>query len=665
MEPETLRWQGLELPVVTLDAAVVGSGAAGFSAACWLDDLGVGNIALLTEGVNFGTSRNTGSDKQTYYKLSLCGDSPDSVQAMAETLFSGGSMDGDIALAEAASSVRSFIRLANLGVPFPHNEFGEYAGYKTDHDPRQRATSAGPLTSKYMTEALEGEARRREIPILDGFLVIGILVNELDIRQCCGLLALDCSKTQEPTRGLTLFRTANVVWATGGAAGMFHSSVYPMSQHGTLGVTLEAGAAASNLQEWQHGLASVKFRWNVSGTYQQVLPRYISTDGDGNHPEEFLLQYMTPQNALELTFLKGYQWPFDARKIPGSSLIDIYTYIETNNKGRRVWLDYRANPTGLENGFDGLSGECHTYLEKSGALFGTPYERLKKMNPDAIELYRAHGIDLETEMLEVAVCAQHMNGGLAVDSWWRTSIGGLYACGEAAGTFGAYRPGGSALNSTQTGSLRAAQHIAANRRGFVPDTSDFEQAARLLLDHKGLHALQTPIAGAENLQPLLAHARSRMSRCGAHLRNKTKLETALAECRRDIAGYWAGLRLASPSALPRAYRGWDMLVSQYACLSAMLAYIDLGGPSRGSALILDENGIELPGVLWKYKPYGSGMDASILKTGLKMQNNTPQCESTLRPVRPIPNRDLWFERVWEQYRAGDVYGRDTNGHQDV
>ena len=48
------------------DTVVVGSGAAAFNAADWLYDLGRRNIALLTEGIHMGTSRNTGSDKQTY-----------------------------------------------------------------------------------------------------------------------------------------------------------------------------------------------------------------------------------------------------------------------------------------------------------------------------------------------------------------------------------------------------------------------------------------------------------------------------------------------------------------------------------------------------------------------------------------------------------------------
>ena len=65
-----------------LHTIVVGSGAAGFSAALRLDRLGVGNLALITENRMAGTSRNTGSDKQTYYKLSVSGSDPNSVRAL-------------------------------------------------------------------------------------------------------------------------------------------------------------------------------------------------------------------------------------------------------------------------------------------------------------------------------------------------------------------------------------------------------------------------------------------------------------------------------------------------------------------------------------------------------------------------------------------------------
>ena len=141
------------------DVIIVGSGAAGLNAAIALKKQGIQDVTVLTEGLTFGTSRNTGSDKQTYYKLTSSGTTPDSVRQMAQTLFDGGCVDGDIALAEAAVSTRAFFHLVDIGVPFPCNRYGEYVGYKTDHDPFKRGISAGPLTSRYMTERLIEEAR--------------------------------------------------------------------------------------------------------------------------------------------------------------------------------------------------------------------------------------------------------------------------------------------------------------------------------------------------------------------------------------------------------------------------------------------------------------------------------------------------------------------------
>ena len=160
---------------LTVQTLIVGTGAAGLNAAVSLYRQGVTDIVLLTEGRQMGTSRNTGSDKQTYYKMTTCGSEGDSVGKMAQTLFSGGCMDGDLAMAEAAGSLRSFYHLVQIGVPFPFDELGEYVGYKTDHDPLQRGTSAGPLTSKFMTEALFQEVEACGIPVLDGYQAVELL----------------------------------------------------------------------------------------------------------------------------------------------------------------------------------------------------------------------------------------------------------------------------------------------------------------------------------------------------------------------------------------------------------------------------------------------------------------------------------------------------------
>ncbi len=106
--------------------------------------LGQRDIAIVTDHKNAGTSRNTGSDKQTYYKLTLAGGEPDSVMEMAKTLYEGQCVDGDQALCEAALSAPCFLKLVNLGVPFPRNRWGEYVGYKRTTTPADGRPAQAP-----------------------------------------------------------------------------------------------------------------------------------------------------------------------------------------------------------------------------------------------------------------------------------------------------------------------------------------------------------------------------------------------------------------------------------------------------------------------------------------------------------------------------------------
>ncbi|HBE41921.1 MAG TPA: hypothetical protein DDW27_12080 [Bacteroidales bacterium] len=69
---------------------------------------------------------------------------------------------------------------------------------------------------------------------------------------------------------------------------MYEDSVYPLSQTGSPGMAYRAGASGQNLTESQFGIASLRFRGNLSGSYQQVIPRYFSTDSSGKDESEFL-----------------------------------------------------------------------------------------------------------------------------------------------------------------------------------------------------------------------------------------------------------------------------------------------------------------------------------------------------------------------------------------
>lgn len=659
MERQRIYIAGVGLDIYTLNTVVVGSGAAGFNAADRLYDYGQKDIAIVTEGVNAGTSRNTGSDKQTYYKLTLSGGDADSVREMAQTLFEGQCVDGDIALCEAALSAQSFLKLVDLGVPFPRNRYGEYIGYKTDHDPRRRATSVGPYTSKLMTECLERAVGKKDIPLFDGLLAIKILA---DGERVYGLLCLDIGRdiSRDISRGIgqrqegleqprfVAFCCRNIVWATGGPAGMYAESVYPCGHFGASGTAFAAGAAGKNLTEWQYGLASVCPRWNVSGTYMQVLPRFISTDADGRDEREFLFDFFADKGALlSKVFLKGYQWPFDVRKIAdGSSIIDVLVYLE-GRKGRRVYLDFRSNPGGGELDFSLLSEEADAYLEQAGACFGTPLERLLHMNRPAVEFYLGKGVDLAREPLEIALCAQHNNGGLGIDAWWQTNVEGLFAAGEAAASHGVYRPGGSALNAGQVGAARAAQYISACCTG-QPDRSRFDGLLEMAMKETA-ELCSDVLANEDNVDEVSRKVTSEMSLFGGAIRSRENLQMFFDQVVERQALFCSAVGIGSPDKLEAVFRLKDILVSQQMYLGAMLNYLQNGGKSRGSAMYTDAQG---------QRPYPELPEefTFILDDGARGELvqevvwDSGSMGYNWRKVRPIPEDDDFFENVWRGYR---------------
>ncbi len=644
---------GYKIEVITKNTVVVGAGAAGFNATDRLYGYGTKDIAMICEDTKLSTSRNTGSDKQTYYKLTLSGEDNDSIGELAQTLMKGQCVDGDIALAEAANSAQGFLKLCELGVPFPSNKFGEYIGYKTDHDPRRRATSAGPLTSKLMTECLERSVFEKGIKIYSGYQVIAILSQD---EKVYGLLCLNICNPENKEKRFIAFNCKNVIFATGGPAGMYADSVYPIGQYGSTGIAFEAGAKGKNLTEWQYGLASIAPRWNVSGTYMQVLPRFISTDNEGNDEREFLKDFFTDKgDLLNKVFLKGYEWPFDVRKVEkGSSIIDILVYIECFIKGRRVYLDFRKNPFNEDVDFTSLSEEAYQYLDRAGALFGNPIDRLIHMNAPAYDFYLNKNVDLKKEPLEIALCAQHNNGGLAIDCWWQTNIEGLFAAGEVSASHGVYRPGGSALNAGQVGSARAALYISKNRKDAAPDILYFEKAVEDKIAGY-ISICECTMGNSDNVSEIWESAQARMSKAGAAIRDSKQISEAANQSKQLIESFKEKVKISSAGSLSKVYRLYDMLISQFVYLSAMSEYINNGGKSRGSALYSDPNGKKHYDNLDEIFRFtlDDGKRSDMVQEA-NYRNN--ECHIEWRKVRPIPKEDDFFENVWRSYREnGNVY----------
>lgn len=653
MQESTLTLKtGQTLPLTRVHTLVIGSGAAGLNTALQLRNQGVEDLLIVSEGLHMGTSHNTGSDKQTYYKLALCGDDTDAPRVMAENYFAGGSMHGDLALVEASQSARGFLHLVNIGVPFPQDPYGQFVGYKTDHDPRQRATSIGPYTSREMCRALIRKVQQVGIPVREKTDVVELLVDgDGADRRAVGALALN-EKDE-----LVAYQAENVVFAVGGPGGIYKSSVYPEVHTGAIGLALLAGARAQGLPESQYGMASTKFRWNVSGTYMQVIPKFVSTEQDGeSDPREFLRDYFESTGTMNsMVFLKGYQWPFDSRKIiGGSSIVDILVYIETVLKGRRVFLDFRENPRDFS--FEDLSEEAREYLTNSDALLESPIARLQKMNPNAIQLYLDHDIDVRAEPLEIAVCAQHNNGGLAGNAWWESeNILHLFPVGEVNGSHGAYRPGGSALNSGQVGGFRVADYIAAKYTDWTLEDDAFQraagQAAQQLLEW-------TEKCGdaARSWQEEREEFQARMSRAGAHIRSCDELDKAVDEAETQWRKLQAnGNAMSGQGELREALRNRHLCFAHRVYLEAVRHAVHSGVGSRGSVMVTNPDGQPAHPQLgdeWRFEAENEAFRGKVLTTEVTSDGRV---KTEWIDRRPIPDSDLWFETAWAAYREGRIY----------
>jgi len=225
----------------------------------------------------------------------------------------------------------------------------------------------------------------------------------------------------------------------------------------------------------------------------------------------------------------------------------------------------------------------------------------------------------------VRVCAQHHNGGAAVDANWQTTVPGLYCVGEAAGSFGAYRPGGSALNATQVGSMRAAQHIVYESTAAVPESpEDFRAQAEEALD----------AAAAGDAVQLGKELRSEMSCAGAHMRDLAALDTLEKRLENSMNGQGA--------VTEASIRLHDQMITQRALISAIRCAADIYG-STGAGLVLDENGA-LP-------IHALGLRAREHQTpDVNQVICTEGFTSFAVPARPIPQGEHVFENAWRQFR---------------
>jgi len=661
-----IRHAGHVIPRYRCEALVLGSGAAGFRAAVELKRRAV-DVVVATRAWYGGTSACSGSDKQTLHTACL-ERRGDSFFAVAEALGAGGAMDADTAYVEAVGSVEALAGLRYLGLPLPEDRWGGVLRYQTDHDVAGRATSCGPRTSRLMVRVLADEAARLGVRGLDQTTAVCLLTDGRGAaRRVSGLLAVNprC-RNDDNLLGLVAFECPIVVLAAGGPGELYRDSVYPPGCFGSLGLALEAGLEAVNLTESQFGIGTTRetFPWNLSGTYVQCMPQIYSVDAEGHEHAFLTAYYRSTQELASNVFRKGYQWPFHASRTMdfGSSLVDLAIERERRS-GRRVWMDFLRNPEGVPGdlpfSLDRIDADVSAYLRNNGATQARPIDRLRAMNPLSIELYARYKLDITKAPLRIGVNNQHMNGGLAVDTWGQTTLDGCYAVGEAAGTHGVTRPGGAALNAGQVLALRCARHITARlSRDAALKPAPARRAIGMLAAE-----LWRSVAAPDGLPvaEVRQEIQARMSDHAGFVCAAGDVPQALEEARalnERIAAQ--GIRAESVARLAEAVLWRQMAVASEAVLSALDEYIRAGGGSRGARAICSPSGQNVPqtrlGSLEEFRFVAERDEDRQVQLRVRRDLKTRRFTVTPRRIRPLDSMEgLYFEKNWPDFLTGEIY----------
>ena len=132
-----------------------------------------------------------------------------------------------------------------------------------------------------------------------------------------------------------------------------------------------------------------------------------------------------------------------------------------------------------------------------------------------------------------------------------------------------------------------------------------------------------------------------MSECCAHIRSNEQTKKAAEELERILKSRLPAMTAKNMQQLMQAFQVFDTLITARALTACIQNYIENKGVSRGSYLISDQR--ENNSLL-----YRNDTDADQIQNYVNKEGRE---SITWRPVRPIPDRELWFENVWKEYAA--------------
>jgi L-aspartate oxidase len=167
------------------------------------------------------------------------------------------------------------------------------------------------------------------------------------------------------------------------------------------------------------------------------------------------------------------------------------------------------------------TGQSHMWLDVRHL------EGFEKRFPTIFASCQAHGINPLNDLIPVAPASHYASGGVRVDLNGRTTVKGLYACGETAcsGVHGANRLASNSLLEGLVFSTRIATDIAATLGEISEPISDTSQ--EILLDPAYRHSLQLSMsrgAGVLRSSDSLVRTNSDLTRIGDHASDKPCVE---------------------------------------------------------------------------------------------------------------------------------------------
>jgi succinate dehydrogenase/fumarate reductase flavoprotein subunit len=214
-----------------------------------------------------------------------------------------------------------------------------------------------------------------------------------------------------------------------------------------------------------------------------------------------------------------------------------------------------------------------------------------------------------------------------------------------------YRPGGSALNSGQVGSYRAAVYISKKYSTDPVGTEEFIQEVRSSVEENLSFAAKWLANGnsAPN-KKYLGEIRRRMSFAGGIIREKAKVKKASEEALVLVNELPVKIGAGSVRELADSFLLSDHCITHYIYLEAISKYISMGGRSRGSYIVTDSelqrNSEKIPlGNIPELCFYDRDVENRIIEVAFRDN----RVVINMKEIRDLPRQDLWFEKVWKEY----------------